>query len=76
MIMNEDYYVVIAEYDLTEIPATFTEDYYELRFKKSRDSVIVGSSGWNQDGWEILPNHNLLVVNRNTLNIEIIKLDI
>jgi len=76
MIMNEDYYVVIAEYDLTEIPAIFTEDYYELRFKKSQESVIVGSSGWNQAGWEILPNHHLLVVNRKTLNIEIIKLDI
>jgi len=76
MVMNEDYYVVIAEYDLMEIPAIFTEDYYELRFKKSQESVIVGSSGWNQAGWEILPNHHLLVVNRKTLNIEIIKLDI
>jgi hypothetical protein len=75
MVMNEDYYVVIAEYDLMEIPAIFTEDYYELKFKKSQDSVIVGSSGWNQDGWEVLPNHHLLVVNRKTLNVEIIKLD-
>jgi len=75
MVMNEDYYVVIAEYDLMEIPAIFTEDYYELKFKKSQESVIVGSSGWNQAGWEILPNHHLLVVNRKTLNVEIIKLD-
>ena len=75
MVMNEDYYVVIAEYDLMEIPAIFTEDYYELKFKKSQDSVIVGSSGWNQAGWEVLPNHHLLVVNRKTLDVEIIKLD-
>jgi predicted glutamine amidotransferase len=75
MIMNEEYYVAIAEYDLTKIPAIFTEDYYELRFKKSQESVIVGSSGWNQAGWEVLPNHHLLVVNRKTLDVEIIKLD-
>ena len=76
MIMNEDYYVVIAEYDLAKIPPIFTEDYYELRFKKSQKSVMVGSSGWNQDGWEILPNHHLLVVNRKTFATEIIELDI
>ena len=76
MIMNEDYYVVIAEYDLAKIPPIFTEDYYELRFKKSQKSVMVGSSGWNQDGWEILPNHHLLVVNRKTFATEIIGLGI
>ena len=75
MVMNEDYYVVIAEYDLTKIPPIFTEDYYELRFKRSADSVIVGSSGWNQAGWEMLPNHHILVVNRKNFGIEIIKLD-
>lgn len=71
MIMNEDYYVVISEYDSTKIPSIFTEDYYELRFKMGEHGIIVGSSGWNQSGWKLIPNHSALIYNRNNFELEI-----
>jgi hypothetical protein len=33
--------------------------------------VVVASTGWPQDGWDLLPNRHLLVVDRTTLHREI-----
>jgi predicted glutamine amidotransferase len=76
MIMNKDYFVTACRYNQDRIPELFKKDadYYELRYKQTLDSVLVASSGWNQDGWTMLKNDSLLVVDRkdesvSTLNI-------
>lgn len=75
MMMNSETYIVVAEHNPERIPPIFTSDYYELRYKQTLHEVIVGSSGWNQSGWELIPNHSMLVINRNTLSCEVISLD-
>jgi predicted glutamine amidotransferase len=76
MAINEDTFLVACIYNQDKIPAKFTDDtdYYHLRYKKTQDQILVGSSGWNQDGWEELPNGSLLVVDRKTLSSEIINI--
>jgi predicted glutamine amidotransferase len=75
MAMNEETFLVACIYNQDKIPAKFKDDtdYYHLRYKKSGDQILVGSSGWNQDGWEELPNESLLVVDRKTLSSEIVN---
>jgi hypothetical protein len=36
--------------------------------------VVVASSGWDQAGWINLPNHHVLVVDRATLNQQVLAL--
>ena len=66
MIMNKDYFVTACRYNQDRIPDLFKKDldYYELRYKEVDGAVLVASSGWNQDGWTMLNNDSLLIVNR------------
>ncbi|MEY4438091.1 MAG: hypothetical protein RL249_503 [Actinomycetota bacterium] len=67
MIMNKDYFVTACRYNQDRIPDLFKKDidYYELRYKEIDGAVLVASSGWNQDGWTMLNDDSLLIVNRN-----------
>jgi predicted glutamine amidotransferase len=66
MIMNKDFFVTACRYNQDRIPDLFKKDidYYELRYKEVDGSVLVASSGWNQEGWTMLPNDSLLIVDR------------
>ena len=71
MIMNKDYFVTACRYNQDRIPDLFKkdQDYYELRYKKTPDSVLVASSGWDQTGWTMLPNDSILIVERSNQEI-------
>lgn len=74
MIMNEDTYIVVAEYDPARKPDFGPPDYYELNYRKDKDGVVVASTGWPQEGWVPLPNHHLLVVDRNSFELQVLPL--
>lgn len=44
------------------------ERYFDLAYRQSSDAVVVASTGWPQDGWALLPNRHLLIVDRATLS--------
>jgi predicted glutamine amidotransferase len=46
-------------------------EYYRLRYRIGADSVVVTSSGWGS-GWQSLDNGQMLVVQRHTLETEIL----
>jgi predicted glutamine amidotransferase len=46
-------------------------DYYHLKYTKENGQVVVASSGWNQDGWEEIPNGSVLVVDRVGIKSEV-----
>ncbi|NCX41277.1 MAG: class II glutamine amidotransferase, partial [Burkholderiaceae bacterium] len=58
------------------IPDHFKDqlDYYFLKFIKRDGEVVVGSSGWNQDGWSDIPNGSILIVDRATQNYTLQKI--
>jgi predicted glutamine amidotransferase len=74
MIMNEDTYIAICEHDPAKRPAFGDDTYYELKYRSDADGVVVASSGWPQDGWEVLPNHHVMVVDRKTFATKIVAL--
>jgi hypothetical protein len=45
-----------------------------LRYRLDENGIAVASSGWNQEGWTLMNNHQMLVVDRNTLQAEVIDL--
>ena len=66
MIINDQSFMAACIYNQDKIPQKFKEDtdYYHLKYTKKDGQVVVASSGWNQDGWEEIPNGSVLVVDR------------
>jgi predicted glutamine amidotransferase len=77
MIMNNETFIAACIYNQDRIPDRFKHqpDYYRLKYTERDGNVIVGSSGWNQEGWNELPNGSLLVVDRNTQKHELVTLN-
>jgi predicted glutamine amidotransferase len=74
MILNSEFFIVVSEHDPVNKPDWADDVYYELRYRLDDNGFAVASSGWNQEGWQLLNNHEILIVNRETLKTEIVKL--
>ncbi len=74
MIMNEETYIAICEHDPAKRPSFGDETYYELKYRSDAEGVVVASSGWPQEGWVVLPNHHVMVVDRKTFAMKIVAL--
>jgi len=76
MIINEQSFITACIYNQDKIPDRFKEDtdYYQLKYTKKDGQVVVASSGWNQDGWDEIPNESVLVVDRVGRKEELAKL--
>lgn len=74
MIMNEDEYLVICEHHPERHPDWAPADYYELKYRTDQDGILVASTGWNQPGWKVLPNHEILVIDRKTLATQLLPI--
>lgn len=74
MIMNSDYLIITSEHDPKNKPDWADEIYYELRYRIDENGVAVASSGWDQTGWTLMNNHEMLIVDRKTLKTELVSL--
>ena len=74
MLLSDDLLIVINEHNLANKPAFLDDEYYELRYKADGQSVIAGSSGWNQDGWTLLENHSILIIKRDDLTMRTVAI--
>lgn len=74
MVMNEQTYIIIRESNLNREPEWASAQYYDLKYRKDAQGVIVASSDWNQDRWVEIPNHTMLVVDRKDFSTEAISL--
>ena len=52
-----------------------TDQYFDLAYLETEAGVVVASSGWPQDGWTPLPNRHALVVDRESLRVEVTPLN-
>ncbi len=74
MLLTESEFITICEHDPDRKPDWADNGYYELYYKITEKDVIVASSGWNQDGWKNLPNHQILVVDRSSLEVNVLAI--
>jgi predicted glutamine amidotransferase len=81
VILTPDRLAALSIYDPASIPrsemlalgyAGPPEDldgYFDLYYHRSRNAVIVASSGVSRAHWQALPNRHVLIVDRHTLNV-------
>jgi len=74
MFLNSESLIVVCEHHPDNRPTWTEPNYYELRYRLDDSGCLVASSGWNQVGWKLLPNHSALVVDRKTMKSELITL--
>jgi predicted glutamine amidotransferase len=74
MLMSPTKMIVICEHDNQKRPDFGGPDYYDLHYKEDEHAIIVGSSGWPQDGWHKIANHTMLVIDRHDRSFETAKL--
>jgi hypothetical protein len=41
--------------------------YFDLDYLVTENTVVVASTGWPQDGWNVLPNGSVLIIDQATL---------
>lgn len=74
MLMTDSHFITICEHDPARKPDWALDGYYDLYYKFNDGDLVVASSGWDQAGWKNLPNHHVLVVERATLNQQVLAL--
>ena len=76
MIINDQSFMAACIYNQDKIPQKFKEDtdYYHLKYTTHNGQVVVASSGWNQDGWQEIPNGSVLVVDRSEQKSQLSKI--
>ena len=66
MLLTPTEFIIINEHNNERIPKGQPDDYYDLLVRTDEKGVLVASSGWTQDGWKLIANHQVLVIDRST----------
>ena len=75
MFLTPTEFYVVNEHNDERIPHGELPGYYDLFYRTDGKEVLVASSGWTQTGWQELPNHSIMKVDRASLTIEISDLN-
>jgi len=88
ILLSPRYLYAISWHDREKVPAARLRErgyedrpdeiacYFDLAYLVGPDAVVVASSGWPQAGWTPLPNRHALVVERTTLNTQVLPLTV
>ena len=71
MVQTPDTLIAVCEFNDANQSEWSGPDHYELRFSPREDDFLIASTGWGNTDWQHLDNHQMLVVNRSTLEYSI-----
>jgi predicted glutamine amidotransferase len=74
MVQTPETLIAVCEFNESNQSEWSGPDHYELRFSPRDNDFLVASTGWGNSDWEHLNNHQMLVVNRSTLEYSISSL--
>jgi predicted glutamine amidotransferase len=74
MVQTPDTLIAVCEFNEANTSEWSGPDHYELRFAVRGDDFLIASTGWGNTDWQHLDNHQMLVVNRSTLEYSISSL--
>jgi len=74
MLLTPDYLIAACEFNVTDQSEWTVNSHYELRYRGDESGVVISSTGWGHDDWSVLANHQVLVVDRKSLNTAILLL--
>ncbi len=71
MVQTPDNLIAVCEFNEENKSEWSGPDHYELRFTKRGNDIVVASTGWGNGDWNHLDNHQMLIVDRSTLEYSI-----
>ena len=71
MVQTPDTLIAVCEFNEENKSEWSGADHYELRFTKRGNDIVVASTGWGNGDWNHLDNHQMLIVDRSTLEYSI-----
>ncbi|MEY2851100.1 MAG: hypothetical protein RJA96_971 [Actinomycetota bacterium] len=71
MVQTPESLIAVCEFNDANKSEWSSEDHYELRFTKRGNDIVVASTGWGNSDWNHLDNHQMLIVDRSTLEYSI-----
>jgi hypothetical protein len=71
MVQTPDTLIAVCEFNGENKSEWSGPDHYELRFTKRGNDIVVASTGWGNGDWNHLDNHQMLIVDRSTLEYSI-----
>jgi len=71
MVQTPETLVAVCEFNVNNQSEWSGPDHYELRFAQRDGDFLIASTGWGNSDWEHLDNHQMLIVNRSTLEYSI-----
>jgi predicted glutamine amidotransferase len=71
MVQTHETLIAVCEFNDGNKSEWSSEDHYELRFTKRGNDMVVASTGWGNGDWNHLDNHQMLIVDRSTLEYSI-----
>jgi predicted glutamine amidotransferase len=74
MVQTPETLIAVCEFNESNQSEWSGPDHYELRFSPREGDFLIASTGWGNSDWEHLNNHQMLVVNRSTLECSISSL--
>lgn len=74
MVQTPETLIAVCEFNESNKSEWSAEDHYELRFTKRGDDIVVASTGWGNTQWSHLDNHQMLVIDRASLDFSITSL--
>jgi len=74
MVQTPDTLIAVCEFNESNQSEWSGPDHYELRFIQRDADFLIASTGWGNADWQHLDNHQMLVVNRSTLEHSISSL--
>jgi predicted glutamine amidotransferase len=74
LLLTPEYLYAACWYSDAPLPEDLPDDYYEMRYLIRDGAVTIASSGWDQSGWEVLGNGNMLSISRRTGEAEVLPI--
>ncbi len=71
MVQTPETLIAVCEFNYSNKSEWSSEDHYELRFTKRGSDIVIASTGWGNGDWNHLDNHQMLIVDRSTLEYSI-----
>ena len=71
MVQTPETLIAVCEFNENNQSEWSGADHYELRFTKRGNDIVVASTGWGNGDWNHLDNHQMLIVDRSTLEYSI-----
>jgi predicted glutamine amidotransferase len=71
MVQTPDTLIAVCEFNEANTSEWSGPDHYEVRFSIRGNDFLIASTGWGNTDWQHLDNHQMLVVNRSTLEYSI-----